>query len=220
MTVSVVIPTYNHYELIHQSLWDLYKKTSGIDEVLVVNDASTDDTFYIGLSWWKDQKLLPIKELRLKENVGFLRASNKGVAKASGDVIVLLSNDVRVYRDFIQEVVDILHENDKHLIGGRLLDWDTGWNVFNGKLYQYIEGWLLACTKDAWNRFGGFDERFVPNDYEDVDLSTTALDLGYSLVELSNGCVEHIGAQSIGYNVEREKITNSNKEKFAKKWIK
>jgi hypothetical protein len=31
--------------------------------------------------------------------------------------------------------------------------------------------------------------------------------------------VRHIGAQSIGYNPEREKITIRNKELFRKKWI-
>jgi GT2 family glycosyltransferase len=185
----------------------------------VVNDASTDDTVYQGLTWWKQQKMLPLKELRLAENQRFLRASNRGMAKASGDILVLLSNDVRVKDDICKQIKDIIDNDSKVLIGGRLLNFNTGWNEFNGKIYNYLEGWLLACTKEAWQEFDGFDDIYAPNDYEDVDISIRAVSLGYSLVSLDNPRVEHLGAKSIGYNPEREATTKRNKEKFRMKWV-
>jgi GT2 family glycosyltransferase len=222
--LSVVIPFYNHWDLVHQSLFDLYQHCrNSLDEVLVVNDASTDDTVYQGLMWWKEQKMLPLKELQLSENQRFLRASNKGMAKASGDILVLLSNDVRVKDDLCRQIINTIsveHYGERVLVGGRLLGWDTGWNTFDGKTFPYLEGWLLACTKTVWKELGGFDDIYAPNDFEDVDLSTRAVSLGYSLVNLDNPRVTHIGAQSIGYNPEREAITKRNREKFRAKWIK
>jgi GT2 family glycosyltransferase len=125
---------------------------------------------------------------------------------------------VRVHKDIVPSLQSCAER--RVLLGGRLLDWNTGWNEFDGKLFPYIEGWILATSKRAWEEFGyGFDELFIPNDMEDLDLSTTARALGYSLEILPDGHVSHIGAQTIGYGETRENITNVNKEKFRKKWI-
>ena len=222
MKVSIVIPCYNKYHLLHQVLWDLYQHCkSDIDEIVVVDDASTDEGFQDGLKdFWFKQQLLPIKVLTLKQNVGFLKASNAGMKFSTGDIIILLSNDVRVQDNFIKAVKNLVQSESMVLIGNRLIAFDTGWNVFNGKTYQYLEGWLLACTMVAWKDLGGFDEKFAPNDYEDIDLSTKAVKKGYLLLSMDNLKVAHIGAQSYGYNPEREAITKINKEKFGKKWAK
>jgi len=221
--LSIVIPMYNHWELTLQLLGDLLRTNKDyIDEILVVNDASTDDTVYEGLRFWKQEQILPIRELRLKENVGFLKASNKGMAKASGDILVLLSNDVRIWVNFCKILKDMYEVNGMTgLWGNRYYDRDTGWNTFNGKIYPYLEGWLLACSKETWKVLGGFDEQYAPCDFEDVDISTKAISLGLPLTSfgLDEGKIRHLGAQSLGYNPEREAITIRNKEKFRKKWI-
>jgi len=219
-SISIVIPFYNHYELLHSLLFDLYSKCRfRLSEVLLVNDGSTEKDVYEGISWWKKKKLLPIRGMDMEEDVGFLRASNAGIRKASGDIIVLLSDDVKIHDDFLPQVVSTLEANPKTLMGARLLDWDTGWNTFDGKTFPYLEGWLLAATKSAWQELGGFDDRFAPNDYEDIDLSTQAAVLGYSLVPLDTDKVEHLGGRTIGYSVEREAITKTNQRKFKEKWM-
>lgn len=219
MKVSFVIPTYNHYALLHQILYDIYQTCSLVDEVLVVNDASTDEDVYNGLAWWKKAEMLPIREIRLETNHMFLKASNIGLKKAVGDVIILISNDVRVRKDVSTEIYKILSDVPHSIVGGRLLDFDTGWNKFDYHLFPYLEGWLLATTKTNWKELKYFDERFSPSDMEDIDLSTTALKLGYGLIPLPEGYTQHLGGQSIGFSPEREAITIANKEKFRKKWI-
>lgn len=220
MRLSVIIPQYKHYDLLHQILFDLYKHCrSDIDEVVIVDDASEDRDLDNYLSLGMGIKFFNTKVFTNSENLGFLKTVNRGVSKSTGDIVVVLSNDVRVYKNICTEIKAILQEHDKHLIGGRLLNYDTGWNLFGDKLFQYLEGWLLACTKDAWNEFGGFDEQYGSSDYEDIDISTTALSLGYSLVELSDGVRHDHPASSYGYNPEREARTKENREKFRKKWI-
>lgn len=219
MNVSIVIPVFNNYNQLHQLLFDLYQQCNSVNEVVVVNDASTDETVYSGLSWWKTTGMLPIREIRSKENRGFLRTANIGLKRATGDVLILISTDVRVKGDIIQEVLKILNADDFSLVGGVYYEHDTGWNRFGKSIYPYLEGWLLAANRNSWETLGYFDTRYVPNDFEDVDLSTNARQLGMSLKALPPGMAFHIGGQSIGYNPERETLTKSNQKKFQEKWV-
>lgn len=220
-TFSFVIPTYNHYPLLHQILYDIYKKCSPVLEVLVVDDGSTDEDYREGLKWWKENGMLNIRHLKMETNVGFLKASNAGLKRANGDIVCLISNDVRIYRDIVKGICDAMSGwGGGALVGGRFIDWDSGWNTFNNRVFGYLEGWLLATTRDAWKELNYFDEQFAPSDMEDIDLSTKALSLKYDLVSLPVEYTMHIGGQSIGFNAGREKITLINKEKFRQKWIK
>lgn len=226
MKFSFVIPAYNDYKLLHQLLWDIYKNCSLPYEVIVTDDGDDQETVD-GLKWWgQESKLLPIKHYR-HENIGFLENSNYGLQIARGDVVCLVSTDVRIYKDLValgNSLPEVQKRNGgKILLGGRHFQSSTGWNEFDGRIFPYVEGWLLMTTIENWEELGYFDERFAPQDFEDVDLSTQAIHLGYSLAEITPDAgevVSHIGAQSIGYSPEREAITQINREKFRKKWIK
>lgn len=216
--VSIVIPNYNRYDLVHQLLFDIYKNCSPVHEVIVVNDGCTEEESFTGLIWWQQTKMLPVKQLDLEDNVGFLLASNAGMKKATGDIVALISNDVRIKDDIVSLISHNLSVSPNSLVGGRILGFDTGWNSFGDKMFPYLEGWLLAARKESWEEFGYFDERYVPHDFEDVDISTTAANLGYNFVALPEESTYHAGAQTIKYGDEREKQTKRNKEKFRKKW--
>ena len=71
-SVSVVIPCFNKWYLTHQLLFDLYKNCSLIEEVIVVDNGSTEKEVKDGLAWWATNHMLPIETITLKENVGFL----------------------------------------------------------------------------------------------------------------------------------------------------
>jgi GT2 family glycosyltransferase len=215
MSTSVVIPVYGRWDLLHQLLFDLYKNCSLIEEVIIVNNGNEHNNPDVlnGLAWWKSTNMLPIEVLDIPENIGFLKASNVGLKHAVEDRIILISTDVRVHED----IVDYPYMTNS-LTGGRHLDWDTGWNTVDGKIYPYIEGWILAAPKTVWERLGYFDERYSPNDMEDVDLSATASSKDIPLDIFPDGYVSHLGAQTIKYGEEREAITKINKKKFEDKW--
>lgn len=222
--ISIVILNYNRWDLVHQLLMDIYQKCTLplLEEVLVVNNGCTQDESFTGLNWWINRKLLPIRELRLEENLHFIGGFNAGLKAAKGDILVALSNDVRIYKDLTSIIVAGLSIENKMLIGGRMIDWNTGWNTFDGRIFPYLEGWLLATTKDDWKDLDYFDIRYSPNDMEDVDLSTTAFSKGYALAQITPDAgtvIQHLGAQTYTYSPEREAITIQNKEKFRQKWI-
>lgn len=218
MKFSFVIPNYNRYDLVHTLLLDIYQKCSPVHEVIIVNDGCTQEESFTGLDWWINNEMLPVREIRIEENVGFLLASNEGLKDTDGDIVCLISNDVRIRNDIVRWSEYQLRNYYKSLVGGRVLEFDTGWNTFNGKIFPYVEGWLLTTWKNNWEELGYFDEMYVPNDYEDLDLSTTAKSLGYGLISIPEDMTFHHGAQSIPYGEKRNALTERNREKFRKKW--
>ena len=109
---------------------------------------------------------------------------------------------------------------DKHpgaLMGATLLRRDTGWNRFGDRVIPYLEGWFLFMAADVFQSIGGFDERYSPCDYEDVDFSYAAEEKGIKLVKVPMP-LRHIGGQTGVLLPERREITKRNRIKFAKKW--
>lgn len=217
MKVSIVIPYYNGWEFTHTLLHNLYRyDRDNIQEVMLIDDAS-DDGSISGATWWK--KLLPVRIFRFEENMGFLRSANKGLKKSTGDIKILISNDVRVYQPFIAQIIQLLKENPKQLIGNYFHAGDTGWNKFADRIFPYLAGYLLASTFNGWDDLEYFDEQYIPCDFEDVDISTNAIKLGYKLTSLNLESITHVGGQTIKYGSEREKITRINQRKFEEKWM-
>jgi GT2 family glycosyltransferase len=216
--ISIVICTYNGYDLTNQLLGDIKNKCHGVHEVVVVNNGSTEPDVMKGLEFWKKMALLPLRRITLEENIGFGGGFTTGIKAATGNIIVAISNDVRIYSpEFLKYVEDGI-EHGSNIVGGRLLSQDTGWNRFGNTTIPYLEGWLLGATDIAWDDLGYFDERYGLGDFEDVDLSYTAAKKGYDFTELPHGCCEHLGARTFGYNPERAARTIENQEKFREKW--
>lgn len=204
----------------HQLLSDIRQTCgSSVHEVVLFDNGSTDKDIPSAVMFWKN--IYPqIVFHRIEENVGFLLGANQAIKSATGDIVVLLSNDVRIYnQDFMHDVYTIFSENEKPIVGGVLYSGDTGWNKFGDTIFPYIEGWMIAAKKEAWEELGYFDERYAPSDFEDVDFSTKALKAGYSLFTVSPGSVKHLGGKTYGYNQERESRTKKNRETFAKTWL-
>lgn len=212
--VSFVIPMFNKWELTNQLLLDIYSHSHSVDEILILDNGSKDNMVRMGLEYWLKNSL-PIRVIGVEENIGFIGICNWGVPQAKHENVVLISNDVRIQSDLANEVRQNLTWNT--ILGGILYRETTGWNEFFGEIYPYLEGWLLAFKKDAWESIGGFDTDFAPYDYEDVDFSTSAVNMGYQLVELT-GVYQHLAAQTIGYNDDRLEITKRNREIFREKW--
>lgn len=186
-------------------------------ELIVVNNASTDRTRQL-LKWWKDHSDWRMLVKHCRRNLGFGLGHNVGARAARGEYLFLLSNDVVIEGDFIEGAVQFLSaQKEDYLCSPRVIDWPAGWNEFENTVIPYAEGWLLATRTKTWRTLGGFDGRYSPIDYEDVDLSQTAHKLGIKLQQLRLP-VQHIGAGTAGYNPARREITEAHRKLFAEKW--
>jgi glycosyltransferase involved in cell wall biosynthesis len=87
--VSVVIPTYNRADLIERSVMSALRQTHGALDVVVVDDASTDDTPAV-LARIEDSRL---RVIRHERNEGQCRARNRGVRESRGRYVAFLDSD-------------------------------------------------------------------------------------------------------------------------------
>jgi glycosyltransferase involved in cell wall biosynthesis len=87
--VSIVIPTYNQAHFIGEALESALRQSRPADEVLVVDNGSTDETPAVVRSY------ADVRYVR-QENQGICGSSNRGIREATGDYLVLLHSDDRL----------------------------------------------------------------------------------------------------------------------------
>jgi glycosyltransferase involved in cell wall biosynthesis len=88
-TVSVIIPTYNRAHLLGRSLRSVLNQTYQDFEIIVVDDASTDDSETVILSLDNEK----IRYLRHEKNKGATAARNTGIKAAKGSYIAFQDSD-------------------------------------------------------------------------------------------------------------------------------
>lgn len=96
MKTSVVLSAYNGELFVLEQLESIQNQTVPVDEVLILDDCSTDRTFAICEKFIKENKLFPTWQLeRNEKNVGFKQNFYNGFLRATGDVIFICDQDDR-----------------------------------------------------------------------------------------------------------------------------
>ena len=105
---SIIILTYNNPEITSLCIESIYAKTKFPFELIIVDNASNDDT---------PQYLREIKSskenLRLilnDRNMGFARGNNQGANASTGEYIVLLNNDTIVTSSWLTRLINHLRD--------------------------------------------------------------------------------------------------------------
>jgi glycosyltransferase involved in cell wall biosynthesis len=100
MKATIVIPTFNRASLLAELLNCLTTQGDGLARVVVCDDGSTDDTAAVVRSF---VGRLPVVYAH-QENRGFRagQARNLGIARAVGEVIIFVDDDVLVAPDFVE----------------------------------------------------------------------------------------------------------------------
>lgn len=93
---SIIIPTYNGSRFIADALSSVYAQTTLPGEIVLVDDASTDDTIAVAQASAANGPV-PLRIIRLEKNSGGpARPLNVGMSEMQGDVAVLLEQDDRL----------------------------------------------------------------------------------------------------------------------------
>lgn len=104
--VSVVIVNYNGKRFLKDCLKSLKDSNYKNLEILLVDNGSSDDSLkYVKRYFPK------IHIIELKDNIGFAGGNNIGIRRAKGKYILLLNNDTRADKNFINELVNVFERD-------------------------------------------------------------------------------------------------------------
>ncbi|AOZ93313.1 glycosyltransferase family 2 protein [Paenibacillus crassostreae] len=120
-TVSVHIVTYNSAEDISTCLIALNSQSYPIQQVIVVDNASSDDTVQQVKSYSQQQNE-SIEIVENKVNVGFAPAHNQAIQISSTDFVLVLNPDVKLHPNYIKLlIVQMKKQSDIGSATGKLL---------------------------------------------------------------------------------------------------
>ena len=209
--LSIILPLHNHAELTLQCLRSIQANTQEASEVIVVDDASSDDTVRLL------EHIRGAVIIRNEENLGYLRSCNLAAGQAKGEYILFLNSDVQLLPGSIDSALRTIRQsNSIGAVGAKivLLDgtlqeagsiiWDDGSCMGYGRGdsptappymfsrdVDFCSGAFLLTPRPLFEQVGGLDERFAPAYYEDSDYCLTLQDRGKRVVYDPNAIVLH-----------------------------
>ena len=218
---AIIILTYNNLAYNKGVVASIKKYTKPETyELIMVDNGSTDGT----KEWLEAED--GIKVVLNKENVGFPKGCNIGIAHADVENdILLLNNDIEVCHNWLDNLQTALHSDPKigavggldanHFRGaldeaGQHLNFaatDTSaihqFAIKNNQLdpsrwryTNFLTGYCMLIKRNVLNQIGLLDERFSPGNFEDDDLSFRILAAGYYLLQCHDCFIHHFGSQS------------------------
>jgi GT2 family glycosyltransferase len=207
---SVVLLTFNSPSRFEQRMDELAFWMRGRDaEIVPVLNGPVDRDYSLllalAISRSAHEPGMPsVRPIALPVNHGFAGGMNVGARSTTGEIVILLSDDVRIAGDFLSPIEAVLSIGTLSVVSKTIIDFPGGWNQFGPVTVPYPDGSLLAMRKSIWQMLGGFDEQFTPAGFEDVDLGYRAAQFGFPLLAIPTLPVDHSApGQSAPYNRER-----------------
>jgi GT2 family glycosyltransferase len=211
MLISVVIPNWNGAQHLPVCLSALRRQTLPPFEVILVDNASTDESRHLVAKDFPE-----VKVLGLPDNRRFAGACNAGIRAASGEAIALLNNDTEADETWLENVARCLNQHpDAGFAASKLRLFDRRdhlhsagdfysrrgvpgnrgvWQKDEGQFdAEYVFGACGAASvyrRQMLDKVGLLDEEFEFS-CEDVDLSWRAQLTGYKCAFAHDAIVYH-----------------------------
>lgn len=231
---SVIVLTYNSAKTLDECVSSVIPTLGPDDELICVDNASEDSTQEMLTDYAR--RCPQIKLIFNAENAGFSTGCNVGMLASSGEYIVLLNPDTRVWPNWIERLIEPLTMDGVGAVGpvsdrvnpdqfvGRFLREDDG-GLSIEELAQAMErvnpgvmvetklliGFCLCTSRRILDQVGLLiDEMFLGSD--DLELSWRLRCLGFRLIVRADVFVHHkTGAsqESVDYDVRARQSLES-----------
>lgn len=210
--VSVVIPSFNGLELLKKNLPAVVDALRPGDEIIVADDASTDESVGWLESYAKKMpKGIELRTVSNKKNLRFGATVNKAVKAAEHDLIFLLNNDVSPQPAVLRYLLPHFENPKMFAVGCHEREAAAG-GVSGGKNKLWFERGLFVHSRagrfttgptawasggsalfdrSKWLKLGGFDSAYYPAYWEDIDVSFRARQQGWLIWFESKALVDH-----------------------------
>ena len=107
-SLSVILPNYNHAHYIVETLESVVAQTVPPTEIIVIDDASTDDSLDVIEDFATRHETVRI--IRNLSNIGCYNSVNRAFAEAKGDYIDLMSADDKALPGFFEKSIALLEK--------------------------------------------------------------------------------------------------------------
>ncbi|MBI4790121.1 MAG: glycosyltransferase family 2 protein [Chloroflexi bacterium] len=201
MKLSVVIPAHNGERQLRRCLKTLATHTRQPDEIIVVDDASSDGSANLA-------REMGARVLSLPDGPsGPAFARNRGAEAASGDLVVFLDADVAVHPDTLALVEKYMMEHDEvAALFGSYDDaprYRSTVSAYKNLLHHFVHqhGQREASTfwagcgairRDVFLALGGFNESYARPSIEDIELGIRLRRAGYRVWLCPDVQVKHL----------------------------
>lgn len=218
MTVRLIIVNWNGRAWLDRCLTAVARQTRPPDELVVVDNASADDSVAHLARHWPG-----VRVVRLTGNLGFAEGNNRGAEGARTDALVFLNNDTEAEPGWLEALVQAAEADPaRGLIASRIVFLDRpdiidsagdgylrcggGFKRGHGRPAMACDasgevfgacGAAFLIRRALFESLGGFDPAFFMV-YEDVDLSYRARLRGARVWYAADAIVRHAGSASMG----------------------
>ncbi len=239
--VSMVMLTWNQLDYTRNCLASIQQTVSLPYELIVVDNSSTDGT----VDWLRQQAALDsrISLLENPENRGFAGGNNQGMQLAKGSYILLINNDLLVFDQWLEGMLELFNRYPDVGIVGPMTDHASGLQVvpeaagltaaelpafvlrfrerWRGRVIpsRRVVGFCMLFKRELMDQIGLLDESFGSGNYEDDDYCLRAELAGYRNLLAGDLFVSHAGGATFrGNGVDREVANIRNRRIFMQKW--
>ena len=192
LNVSLYIPVYNGESTIESVLKSVFKLNPSPEEIIVVNDGSSDNTSNI-LENYKER----ISIFKNDVNMGLAYSRNVGVSKAKHENVASLDSDVEVSEDWLKNLFETKTKFKSAICGGILIEKYKDKNIYNfwrhihatqnnfgendiESLGMPVSGSNTLLSKSAWEKAGKYDIQYKTNG-EDTTFCQKLLSHNYKI---------------------------------------
>ena len=183
MRVSVIIPSYNRCQTLKRALRSVFAQTLQPDEVLVIDDGSTDETPIMMQSDY------PAVKYSYQPNRGVSMARNLGIAQSKGEWLAFLDSDDEWLPNKLEQQLDLLKIHQDMAVCHTDEIWiRNGKRVNSMKKHTKKGGWIfqhclplcamspssIIIHRSIFDLVGPFDENLPACEDYDLWLRITA----------------------------------------------
>ncbi|WP_040204221.1 glycosyltransferase family 2 protein [Neobacillus jeddahensis] len=162
--LSVCMATYNGERFVIRQLDSVLKQLAREDEVIVVDDGSTDNTLHVIKEHYGDR----VKVYVNASNIGAIKSFEKAISLAKGDILFLCDQDDIWEDNKVKNVITVFEEqqadlvlHDAYVVDGKLQMINPSWNDYNhNNINQGIFGNILKNSYTG--AFMAFKKELVP----------------------------------------------------------
>lgn len=215
--VSIITVVYNGVRTIEQTIQSVLHQSYKNIEYIIIDGLSTDGTQQIINRYIQD-----ISYYVSEKDDGLYYAMNKGIEKATGDIIGIINSDDWYAENAVEDVVTYFQKNDVELVCGKIVNIseENKERIVQGTLFENL--WYqnsvahpsVFVKKDVYDRLGGFNVNYrIASDYE--------LMLRFYIKEVKFGYIDKVIAyfRQGGLSAKRKKESRDEVYKISMSYV-